>query len=102
MRRTAINASATESGHGGKVVLWSDSKTTFAGTILARGGTGKRRRRVRRGVEPRQLLNFTGTTDTRAPQGSVGTLLLDPREHLVNGMDSTSIRSSQCHLALFA
>ena len=40
--RTTINASATESGHGGKVVLWSDSKTTFAGTILARGGAEKR------------------------------------------------------------
>ena len=35
---TTINASATESGHGGKVVLWSDNQTTFAGTILARGG----------------------------------------------------------------
>ncbi len=35
---TTINASATESGHGGKVVLWSDNRTTFDGTILARGG----------------------------------------------------------------
>src|SRR5262249_22502177 len=35
---TTINASATGRGNGGKVVLWSDSETTFAGTILARGG----------------------------------------------------------------
>ena len=35
---TTINASATERGNGGKVILWSDSQTTFAGTILARGG----------------------------------------------------------------
>jgi hypothetical protein len=35
---TVINASATGSGNGGKVVLWSDQQTTFAGTILARGG----------------------------------------------------------------
>ena len=35
---TTIKASATERGNGGKVVLWSDSQTTFAGTILARGG----------------------------------------------------------------
>ena len=35
---TTINASATGRGNGGKVVLWSDSQTTFAGTILARGG----------------------------------------------------------------
>src|SRR5438105_12606979 len=35
---TTINASATGRGNGGKVVLWSDSETTFAGTILVRGG----------------------------------------------------------------
>jgi hypothetical protein len=36
--RSTINASATGRGSGGKVVLWSDSQTTFAGTILAKGG----------------------------------------------------------------
>jgi hypothetical protein len=35
---TTINASARDSGNGGKVILWSDTLTTFAGTILARGG----------------------------------------------------------------
>src|SRR5262247_4020582 len=35
---TTINASARDSGNGGKVILWSDQLTTFAGTILARGG----------------------------------------------------------------
>src|SRR5215468_5261424 len=35
---TTINASATRRGDGGKVILWSNSQTTFAGTILARGG----------------------------------------------------------------
>ncbi len=35
---STINASAINSGNGGKVVLWSDAQTTFAGTILARGG----------------------------------------------------------------
>ena len=49
---TTINASATGRGNGGKVVLWSDSQTTFAGTILARGGAQERRRRFRRGLEP--------------------------------------------------
>ena len=34
---STINASATGRGHGGKVVLWSDNQTTFAGTILAQG-----------------------------------------------------------------
>src|SRR5436190_2795280 len=35
---TTIDASAKDSGNGGKVVLWSDAATTFAGTIFARGG----------------------------------------------------------------
>ena len=35
---SVINTSATGSGNGGKVVLWSDQQTTFAGTILAQGG----------------------------------------------------------------
>ena len=75
--KTTINASATGRGHGGKVVLWSDSQTTFAGTILAKGG-------AKSGdggfveVSSQQLLNYSGTTDTRAPEGKVGTLLLDP------------------------
>src|SRR5215467_6657186 len=80
---TTINASARGRGNGGKVVLWSDSETTFAGTILARGG-------ARSGdggfveVSSHQLLNYRGTTDTRAPKGTVGTLLLDPENLYVN------------------
>src|SRR5262244_3474436 len=80
---TTINASARGRGNGGKVVLWSDSETTFAGTILARGG-------AKSGdggfveVSSHRLLNYSGTTDTRAPKGTVGTLLLDPENLYVN------------------
>ena len=35
---TTINASATETGNGGKVIVWSNQATTFYGTILAKGG----------------------------------------------------------------
>src|SRR5882757_1114107 len=35
---TKIDASAKDRGDGGKVVLWSDKSTSFAGTILALGG----------------------------------------------------------------
>ena len=75
--KTTINASATGRGHGGKVVLWSDSQTTFAGTILARGGAESGGGGFVE-VSSQQLLNYSGTTDTRAPNGKVGTLLLDP------------------------
>jgi hypothetical protein len=80
---TTINASATRRGNGGKVVLWSDSETTFAGTILAKGG-------AKSGdggfveTSSHHLLNYSGTSDTRAPKGTVGTLLLDPENFYVN------------------
>jgi filamentous hemagglutinin family protein len=80
---TTINASATERGNGGKVILWSDSQTTFAGTILARGGAqGGDGGFVE--TSSQRLLNYSGTTDTRAPNGSVGTLLLDPENYYIN------------------
>jgi filamentous hemagglutinin family protein len=82
-RATTINASATERGNGGKVILWSDSNTTFAGTILARGGLqGGDGGFVE--TSSHQLLNYSGATDTRAPKGAVGTLLLDPENYYVN------------------
>jgi Subtilase family len=80
---STINASATGRGHGGKVVLWSDNQTTFAGTILAKGG-------AKSGdggfveVSSHGQLMYTGLTDTRAPVGSVGTLLLDPENYYIN------------------
>ncbi len=82
---TTINASATESGNGGKVMLWSDKLTTFAGTILARGGAeGGDGGFVE--VSGKQNAGYTGTVDMRAPNGQNGTLLLDPRNiTIVNG-----------------
>src|SRR5215475_6264715 len=35
---SVIDASATQNGTGGKVVVWSDVATSFAGLINARGG----------------------------------------------------------------
>ena len=80
---STINASATGRGNGGKVVLWSDNQTTFAGTIFAGGGKqGGDGGFVE--VSSHRLLNYSGTTDTRAPKGTVGTLLLDPENYYVN------------------
>ena len=80
---TTINASAKDSGNGGKVILWSDVQTTFAGTILARGGAQSGNGGF---VETsgKKLLTFTGTVDTQAPNGAVGTLLLDPENYYIN------------------
>ena len=80
---TTINASAKDSGNGGKVILWSDVQTTFAGTILARGGAQSGNGGFVE-TSSKKLLNFTGTVDTQAPNGAVGTLLLDPENYYIN------------------
>jgi len=86
---TTINASAVDSGNGGKVVLWSDTQTTFAGTILARGGSlGGDGGFVE--TSSHQQLAFTGTVDTGAANGKAGTLLLDPADfYIVANCDGT-------------
>ena len=64
-------------------MLWSDSKTTFAGTILAKGG-----RKGGNGgfveVSSHKHLDYKGFVDTRAPMGRMGTLLLDPENYYIN------------------
>ena len=80
---SVINTSATGSGNGGKVVLWSDQQTTFAGTILARGGAAGGDGGFLE-TSSHQMLAYTGTVDLRAPLGKVGTLLLDPADFYIN------------------
>ena len=74
---TIINASATNVGDAGKVVVWADGNTNFAGTIIARGAPV-----VGNGgfveVSGHQQLTFNGRVDLAAPNGTRGTLLLDP------------------------
>jgi filamentous hemagglutinin family protein len=79
---TKIDASAKDRGDGGKVVLWSDQTTSFAGTILALAG-----REIGNGgfveTSGHGKLNFTGNVDTGAPSGKAGTLLLDPADFYI-------------------
>ena len=42
---SSLIADAREQGQGGKVIVWADDATRFAGTISARGGAARRRRR---------------------------------------------------------
>ncbi len=76
---TTINASATGRGNGGKVILWSDSETTFAGTILARGGARGGDGGFVGDVEPRPARVHRQCRCRRAARRA-GTLLLDPAD----------------------
>ena len=76
---TAITADATVAGDGGRIVLWSELQTDMAGELSAVGGPdGGDGGFVE--VSSRNVLNYTGLTDLRAPLGAWGTLLLDPTD----------------------
>lgn len=79
--KTVLNASAADGanvvGNGGTVVTWADQRTQFAGKNFARGGAaGGNGGRVE--VSGKQYLDYTGATNTLAPKGLAGELLLDP------------------------
>lgn len=73
----AIDASATQSGDGGQVIVWSDGHTGFAGTLRATGGPAGGNGGFAE-VSGKRTLDFQGQVDLRAPHGRQGTLLLDP------------------------
>ncbi len=85
-----LAADATGHGSGGTVVAWADDTTRFTGRISARGGeAGGDGGWVE--VSGRNGLLYAGSTDTRAPLGATGSLLLDPTNVTVSaGADSTT------------
>jgi filamentous hemagglutinin family protein len=81
-RDSQIQADSLSQGNGGNIVVWSDDHTIVAGNISAKGGVnGGNGGFVE--VSGKKSLGLTGTVDTSAPQGSPGTLLLDPADILV-------------------
>jgi filamentous hemagglutinin family protein len=74
---STINASAVAEGNGGKVIVWSNKQTTFAGTILARGGAAGGNGGFIE-TSGHNTLAYTGMVDLGAPKGKLGTALLDP------------------------
>lgn len=73
-----LDASATSANaSGGRVIVWADQSTSFAGSASARAGaSGGDGGFIE--VSGKRVLDFTGTADTSAPLGKRGTLLLDP------------------------
>src|SRR4051794_15643662 len=83
-----IDASAKDKGDGGKVIVWSDQTTSFAGTILALGGT-----QFGNGgfVETSgHAVDISGTVNA----GRGGAWLLDPADLTINGGLAASISAS--------
>ena len=87
-----INANASANGDGGKVVVWADKDTRFSGKISARGGSNSGNGGFVE-VSSKQFLVYKGQVDTFAPNGTTGTLLLDPTnvEVVATGADTNSL-----------
>ncbi|MBP6900314.1 MAG: filamentous hemagglutinin N-terminal domain-containing protein [Burkholderiaceae bacterium] len=80
---TVLRADATRAGDGGQVVLWSDGSTVYGGQLSARGGVLGGNGGLAE-VSGKIDLVFAGTADLAAPQGRAGSLLLDPRNILID------------------
>ncbi|EAB4413762.1 filamentous hemagglutinin N-terminal domain-containing protein [Salmonella enterica] len=72
-----IDVSATESGNGGRAVLWSDDYTNFRGDILAKGGSRSGHGGQVETSSHGNLQAF-GDVDASAVAGQGGNWLLDP------------------------
>lgn len=96
---TTINASALSNGNGGKVIVWSDETTAFAGTIIARGGSvGGNGGFVE--TSGHSSLAFSGTADVGATMGRKGTLLLDPTDVTIADSGTWIVTPSAIQTAL--
>ncbi len=81
-----ISANALSQGDGGRVIIWADDTAAFHGTINARGGVEPGNEPQNGGfieVSGKKNLIFRGLVDLSAPNGSVGTLLLDPENIII-------------------
>ncbi|MGQ0523486.1 MAG: two-partner secretion domain-containing protein [Betaproteobacteria bacterium] len=72
-----LRADATQSGDGGRIIVWSDDKAQFYGTLSARGGPEGGNGGFAE-VSGKQNLVFAGSADLGAAKGTLGDLLLDP------------------------
>ncbi|MCA9139884.1 MAG: S-layer family protein, partial [Planctomycetales bacterium] len=83
-----LAADAIRTGDGGKVIVWADEWTRFAGTINARGGILGGNGGFAE-VSGKQSLDFRGSVDLTAAKGASGSLLLDPANLIISDADGT-------------
>jgi filamentous hemagglutinin family protein len=78
-----LNANALTTGNGGRAIVWSDQQTQFSGTIQAQGGAISGNGGFVE-VSGKNTLSMTGIVDVGAVNGSAGTLLLDPKNIVID------------------
>jgi len=85
-----IKADATNTGNGGKVIVWADDVTRFYGTITAKGGATSGDGGL---VETsgKNFLDAQGFVDTTAANGNTGLWLLDPQNVVIDGSGGAAL-----------
>lgn len=78
-----VRADATSAGDGGRVIIWSNDQTNYAGHISARGA-GESGHGGFAEVSGKENLRFAGTADLSGQAGN-GSLLLDPAVITIQG-----------------
>ncbi|KAA3652309.1 MAG: filamentous hemagglutinin N-terminal domain-containing protein [Proteobacteria bacterium] len=72
-----LDASAIDTGNGGKITVWADASTDFLGTALARGGARGGNGGVVE-ISAGKRVAALGQVDISAPAGTPGLRLIDP------------------------
>jgi len=75
-------ADALTTGNGGKLITWADNSTWFYGSAFSRGGELSGDGGLVE-VSGKVYLKFRGDVNTRAINGEMGTLLLDPTDLVI-------------------
>ncbi|MEX0285260.1 MAG: beta strand repeat-containing protein, partial [Paracoccaceae bacterium] len=96
--QTSITADGGETGDGGRIAIWSDLLTEYDGWISARGGALAGDGGFAEVSGELELL-YRGLADLRAPNGSFGTVLMDPTDYTVPGTISPAALSAQLELS---
>ncbi|MFW5765521.1 MAG: filamentous hemagglutinin N-terminal domain-containing protein, partial [Coleofasciculus sp.] len=78
-----LNANALTTGNGGRAIVWSDQHSQFSGTIQAQGGAISGNGGLVE-VSGKNTLSMTGLVDVGAVNGLAGTLLLDPKNIIID------------------
>ncbi len=88
-----INTSGVNTGSAGKAVVWADNHTSFAGTMLAKGGeNGGDGAWVE--ISGKETLDYRGFVNASAKKGENGTLLLDPKNIIIADGGNTALTST--------
>ena len=97
-----ISANANTAGDGGTIAVWSEDKTTTAGSYSAKGGSESGNGGFVE-TSSKDVLDVSGTfVDTSAVFGAYGLWLLDPTYFSINSGNISSINNATSDVLIYS